>query len=1059
MPFSNHIAARPSAVRPAWMRLGLFLLLVGLLLAPDLMAQSAGDFRTRRNGRWSSGSTWERYNGSSWINVNAVPDWTDGVITIRSGHSVQADDNNQYDQVVVEAGATLTITRTFGVVNGPGTDFYAEGTVVIDDDMVVEGGSSVVFASSASVSIERRSTLGIADASSVVFSDNASLSMSGDLIVEDSAGLTFTDNVAVSMDRRGAFEVQNSGSVTLSGAASMTIDSDLTLTDTATFTIDSGATLTNDGRGAIDVRGSSTLDVSGGTLINEADITTAGSGSISFGAGSSYVHAQDGGAFPPASATTWDATSTATVSGVDRNGPTEMVNTFGNLVWDGTGQSRDVDLAGSIVGVSGDFVVNSTGSRTLTVDGSGGSTLPISGDLQLNGGTLVIADGTTSSVSVGGNTTIAAGADLVLSDGGTGTLQFGGDLTIDGTVTTAGGGAGLLVASGPGTKDLTINGTLTGSIDLFLSGPGGVVAGGDLVIPGSVIETSGGLDMNGNTLSVEGDLIIGTSLTNVPDITFTGGGDSSLSLPPGSNSIPGLTIDKTGGTVTMLTDITVTSYVFIQGGTLVENGFVLTLSGGATFFSDQPYSGSVTISRTYAHPDAGWRMLASPVTNVSYSSLNAVFLTQGAPWATVTSGTANLQAFNVGSQDWAPVSGADGVFSTGEGFIFYAFAENQAGDPILPASWTVTGQPGAYAAQGLAFNTTADDSWNFVGNPGTANMDWDLTFAASSNIGASYATWDPALTSAGGTTGYKYYDASSGLGSAGRYIAPFTAYMVQATGAGASLQPSSSPAAAAQGANQFGKRTGKTPHFQLRVEGEQLAETETILSFGAEATDESNLFDVARLAPLSTQFVTVWSAVGDRRLAFDGRTMSRGQESYDIVVAGTRRGTYHIGADVVESIPSHWSARLIDLQTGNELDLLSGDSLRFQLSESDLVTGNRPMSATRAPRFRIVIQDPDRMQAGEPSGLPSADLPVLAQNFPNPFNPQTTIRFSLPESAPVRLEVYDMLGRRVALLVDGVLNAGWHDAQFDASRLSSGMYGYRLTVGSHTFARSMLLLR
>lgn len=1014
MPFSNHITARPSAVRPAWMRLGFFFCLLGLLLAPDLMAQSAGDFRSRATGSWNKSNTWERYNGSTWVNSNNTPDGTTGtgVITIRSGHSVTGNDSDTYDQIVIEAGGSLSISKDFGIQNGAGTDLEVYGILDLSANMTFLGGSTAVFHPGSSTSISNRKELEFTGTSQAFFHTGAQLTSGGTLTVADLATVTVDPGVIYS----------NNGDITLTGGGQLTFN--------------------------------------GSSLINSDAISLSGTSNLVFTAGSTYEHAQDGGALPAASNTTWDNGSTVLISGVTRNAPSNLDATFSNFIWESSAQNRPVDLSGAIGGITGDFTINSTGSRELIWSGTTDADLSVAGNLVLNGGTLVIADGTTSSVSVGGNTTIGASADLILSDAsGSGTLQFESDLTIEGTVSTAGGGTGLLVASGPGTKNLTINGSLTGSIDLSLSGPGGMMAGGDLVIPGSVIETSGGLDMNGNTLSIEGDLIIGTSLTNVSDISFTGSGDSSLSLPPGSNSIPGLTIDKTGGTVTMLTDITVTSYVFIQGGSLAENGFVLTLSEGATFFSDQPYSGSVTISRTYAHSDSGWRMLASPVTNVSYSSLNAVFLTQGAPWATVTSGTANLQAFNMGSQDWSPVSGADGVFSTGEGFILYAFAENQAGDPILPASWTVTGQPGAYAAQGLGFNTTANDSWNFVGNPGTANMDWDLTFAASTNISAAYATWDPALTSAGGTTGYKYYDASSGLGSAGRYIAPFTAYMVQATGAGASLQPSSSPAAAAQSANQFGKRTGKTPHFQLRVEGEQLAETETILSFGAEATDESDLFDVARLAPLSAQFITLWSAVGDRRLAFDGRTMSRGQESYDIVVAGTRRGTYHIGADVVESIPSHWSARLIDLQTGNELDLLSGDSLRFQLSASELVAGDRPMSATRAPRFRIVIQDPDRMHTDQPSGLPSADLPVLAQNFPNPFNPQTTIRFSLPESAPVRLEVYDMLGRRVALLVDGVLGAGWHDAQFDASHLSSGMYGYRLTVGSQSIGRSMLLLR
>jgi hypothetical protein len=70
----------------------------------------------------------------------------------------------------------------------------------------------------------------------------------------------------------------------------------------------------------------------------------------------------------------------------------------------------------------------------------------------------------------------------------------------------------------------------------------------------------------------------------------------------------------------------------------------------------------------------------------------------------------------------------------------------------------------------------------------------------------------------------------------------------------------------------------------------------------------------------------------------------------------------------------------------------------------------------------------------------------LDGNYPNPFNPQTTITFSLEESAQVRLSVYDMLGRELQVLVNGVLQPGSYDATFDAGELPSGTYLYRLVT-------------
>lgn len=96
------------------------------------------------------------------------------------------------------------------------------------------------------------------------------------------------------------------------------------------------------------------------------------------------------------------------------------------------------------------------------------------------------------------------------------------------------------------------------------------------------------------------------------------------------------------------------------------------------------------------------------------------------------------------------------------------------------------------------------------------------------------------------------------------------------------------------------------------------------------------------------------------------------------------------------------------------------------------------------------------------SDVDHTELPdelTLRQNYPNPFNPSTTIAFQLPQSGHVRLQVFDVLGRRVALLTDSVWEAGNHEVRFDAGSLSSGVYLYRLESGTQIITRTMLLVK
>lgn len=84
---------------------------------------------------------------------------------------------------------------------------------------------------------------------------------------------------------------------------------------------------------------------------------------------------------------------------------------------------------------------------------------------------------------------------------------------------------------------------------------------------------------------------------------------------------------------------------------------------------------------------------------------------------------------------------------------------------------------------------------------------------------------------------------------------------------------------------------------------------------------------------------------------------------------------------------------------------------------------------------------------------------VLEQNYPNPFNPTTTIKYEIPKSGKVTLKVYDILGSEVATLIDALQETGRYEVNFDAGRLSSGVYIYTLNVNDYVNVKKMVLLK
>jgi len=148
------------------------------------------------------------------------------------------------------------------------------------------------------------------------------------------------------------------------------------------------------------------------------------------------------------------------------------------------------------------------------------------------------------------------------------------------------------------------------------------------------------------------------------------------------------------------------------------------------------------------------------------------------------------------------------------------------------------------------------------------------------------------------------------------------------------------------------------------------------------------------------------------------------------------------GLNVGDTADFLWNVRVSD--GGDTLDVASGYDFNAQQYETT---------------YRFLTLERAEATSNEDGELGLPKVFSLDQNYPNPFNPSTNINFALPQAAKVSLTIYDMLGRKVATLLNEQRPAGRHTVQFDASSLASGMYIYRIEAASFTSTKKMLLIK
>lgn len=133
------------------------------------------------------------------------------------------------------------------------------------------------------------------------------------------------------------------------------------------------------------------------------------------------------------------------------------------------------------------------------------------------------------------------------------------------------------------------------------------------------------------------------------------------------------------------------------------------------------------------------------------------------------------------------------------------------------------------------------------------------------------------------------------------------------------------------------------------------------------------------------------------------------------------------------------------------INFRTGASLNGRVLAQSAITLDQ--NAITQPTSSSVVTSVEETEGSLP------DTFTLSQNFPNPFNPSTVISYQIPVTAEIRLEIFNMLGQSVALLVNEQKAAGLHTVNFDASSLSSGIYIYRIQSNNFNQSKKMLLIK
>ncbi|MEZ4746110.1 MAG: choice-of-anchor D domain-containing protein [Calditrichia bacterium] len=508
-------------------------------------------------------------------------------------------------------------------------------------------------------------------------------------------------------------------------------------------------------------------------------------------------------------------------------------------------------------------------------------------------------------------------------------------------------------------------------------------------------------------------------------LTFTAnGGSYEAVIPASAVTLAGLTI------VTMVDDdyqLTTTDTVFsavrVPAGAIVHN------------FPE------TTQNR--------WQMFSLPMQPINESdrAISAVLADFGAEsddnWRIYRT---DSTGFSINYYDRAALDamGDYGQFEPGNAFWIYLRNDAQGSvastSPDFPESRVLPTEP---------YNYTLQPGWNQVGNPFTVPVNWSQVSADLKDSLAVYA-WDNgwgSLAKKSGWTPQIQQDFA---------MAPFNGYAIfNPTGAAMTL--TFDPLAATE-SNRLPKELAANEwQLQLIAEGERTFDV-NVIGMRNDALPTRDALDFRNPTPVASDFVSLqfhrpeWQS-RYQNFCSDFRPVdAEGQIWYFDLRSSNRVSDFFVNG--VESLPAGFQLQLIDRKYNNIIELTSESIVRL-----------RDLDASENNRFALLAGTPAFIEAQ--SGAIEMIQPesyALLSNYPNPFNPETYIRYRLSAPGNVELAIFNILGQQVVTLVDREQPAGFYEIRWDGrnsfgQETASGVYIYRLKVNDFVDSFKMIKLK